>query len=84
MGWEWGGWSTSFYVTILQGLGLRAGPKSVVGGGNKQPYILILEEKVPSFSKCEFAIPLLAPAVAHSYFFQGSCLGGHGGDCLPQ
>ena len=84
MGWEWGGWSTSFYVTILQGLGLRAGPKSVVGGGNKQPYILILEEKVPSFSKCEFAIPLLAPDVAHSYFFQGSCLGGHGGDCLPQ
>lgn len=49
-----------FYAAALQGLGLRAGSKSVTGDGNKQPYPSLLEANVLRFSKCEFAVPLPA------------------------
>lgn len=65
----WCGWNTSICATALQGLGQRVGSESVVGDGNKQSYL-----SLPSGGKC----PSPSPSVAHSYFLQESCLGGHG------
>lgn len=64
-GWEsGGGHSTSFGATALQGLGLRAGPKNVVGMGISNP--LVEEFSSPRlFLTCSLAaIPLPTHAVA--------------------